>query len=723
MPGGRTLEGSIPHELIEFIPYYNDYPSFLKLKFGDVSKLYPVETTLHLIRTWNSIPKGKESDSWITKMITIFNKDKEGVVKIDKWWKDTKTQRAKAFQDRQTVAVNIISAYALQETRALVIPQTGDILAQYKPKDSYHDVTFKFAEDISKRSLHIGKLCNSFSDDTPNYMVFVEYVQCKTCTVKKDSIQVLSWATALIHPEDHELCSISPEIFDKVQQKAGSIKYWKARRPDAEDLRWFCCRFCDFRSTLSNVTQHLKLQHFKDTIASNDWLFSPLVAFSTICPRPLKIDSISSLSYTFTSYSYNTMAATIPSYLSDNLPAETLSEIFTHLTPYDLIMTSGTCHKLKGFLENPSNAFIWRRTLQAVEAPSKIPSMAEHKFAALLYLNQCRLCHTTAVEIPFFSARMRCCSSCLSTNYIDIQELKAYKIPERLYTTIPHVKLLKDLKRWSKDDVVYYKPAVIRLQKDYQSIVAGDMRAWIDGKLAVYAHEEESMLQCDEWWIQTSTLRNIVKEERIKDLGTLIRQCEESDTSLHVYPPAQTLIETPYLLHVNCLPAYYGSSIQLFQRYNLSKIIHTINFHGQQKAIQVYKSTPLYHSGDTIDMAALTNPAFLLNCQRPNCQRTHKAYTFPAILGHYCQVESESKTEWYQSYGISDHLFTASNYLRTRSTKLSWMRNVDPKDCSPNMVFQFWVECQKCTETSGKHYLLTWGKAVSQETFTSLTLY
>ncbi|KDQ61922.1 hypothetical protein JAAARDRAFT_31411 [Jaapia argillacea MUCL 33604] len=104
-----------------------------------------------------------------------------------------------------------------------------------------------------------------------------------------------------------------------------------------------------------------------------------------------------------------------------SMPLDILFEIFTHLSPKDLLTLSRTSHILRSTLLSKNATTVWKRSLANMPgSPPACPKdISEARWAELLYgATNCHICGAVNIFNIDFGLRHRLCLSCKKTNLV-----------------------------------------------------------------------------------------------------------------------------------------------------------------------------------------------------------------------------------------------------------------------------------------------------------------
>ncbi|KIM35772.1 hypothetical protein M413DRAFT_449599 [Hebeloma cylindrosporum] len=145
--------------------------------------------------------------------------------------------------------------------------------------------------------------------------------------------------------------------------------------------------------------------------------------------------------------------------LLPSMPLDVLFEVFSHLSPKDIISLSRTSRIFRDTLTTGNGISIWKAARKRLGWPECPPNMSEHQWAALLFGNTCQSCGRKSVSKPEFSLLRRICTTCRKEKLLSPSDLK---------TRFPNAsKILKYIPRfengWSEYHGSYWVPDIDRM--------------------------------------------------------------------------------------------------------------------------------------------------------------------------------------------------------------------------------------------------------------------
>ncbi|KIM35799.1 hypothetical protein M413DRAFT_326358 [Hebeloma cylindrosporum] len=108
------------------------------------------------------------------------------------------------------------------------------------------------------------------------------------------------------------------------------------------------------------------------------------------------------------------------------MPLDVLLEVFSHLTPKDIIHVSRTNRFLRDILMTRNSISVWRAARERIGGPECPSNMNEPQWAALLFGNVCQTCGARNItKFDFFLLR-RACQQCKTENLLTKSTIKAH---------------------------------------------------------------------------------------------------------------------------------------------------------------------------------------------------------------------------------------------------------------------------------------------------------
>ncbi|KAL0566285.1 hypothetical protein V5O48_015733 [Marasmius crinis-equi] len=187
------------------------------------------------------------------------------------------------------------------------------------------------------------------------------------------------------------------------------------------------------------------------------------------------------------------------------MPLDIVYEIFSNVTPYDLLKLSWTSKKLREILMSKSSTSIWKRSRETIGMPEPIPSISEPAFAFLLFDKHCYVrgplsnpFSTTADELADYDDRFA--GTFVKKSFKPIPDQKG--LPESLLKTLPYESLSSDLRRSLKLPPrfnLFMQPESEELINEYLSLSGDKRTTWLSRRVEVYERDFPSLMAYQKW--------------------------------------------------------------------------------------------------------------------------------------------------------------------------------------------------------------------------------
>ncbi|GAA6025169.1 hypothetical protein JCM11491_000717 [Sporobolomyces phaffii] len=106
------------------------------------------------------------------------------------------------------------------------------------------------------------------------------------------------------------------------------------------------------------------------------------------------------------------------------VPYEIVAEIFSYLSPRELLYFSNLSKSFHAILSGPSSASLWSKARKNLDIPAvEYGSITELQLATLLFDKTCELCGTGVVKTPDVTLRKRYCLPCRQANWVRIDDV------------------------------------------------------------------------------------------------------------------------------------------------------------------------------------------------------------------------------------------------------------------------------------------------------------
>ncbi|GAA5892863.1 F-box protein [Sporobolomyces salmoneus] len=111
---------------------------------------------------------------------------------------------------------------------------------------------------------------------------------------------------------------------------------------------------------------------------------------------------------------------------SEKVPYEIVAEIFSYLSPRELLIFDTSCKSFRSILSGPDSRSIWVKARKNVDI--KLPEIdigdiSERQLANLLFNKECENCGKGVVKIPDVYLCKRFCPACRESNWIKIEDI------------------------------------------------------------------------------------------------------------------------------------------------------------------------------------------------------------------------------------------------------------------------------------------------------------
>ncbi|GAA6017518.1 hypothetical protein JCM11491_006850 [Sporobolomyces phaffii] len=106
------------------------------------------------------------------------------------------------------------------------------------------------------------------------------------------------------------------------------------------------------------------------------------------------------------------------------VPYEIVAEIFSYLSPRELLYFSNLSKSFHAILSGPSSASLWSKARKNLNIPDvEYRSVTERQLATLLFDRKCENCGVGNVELPDLSLCRRLCPPCRAANWVKLSDI------------------------------------------------------------------------------------------------------------------------------------------------------------------------------------------------------------------------------------------------------------------------------------------------------------
>ncbi|RXW23703.1 hypothetical protein EST38_g2171 [Candolleomyces aberdarensis] len=129
--------------------------------------------------------------------------------------------------------------------------------------------------------------------------------------------------------------------------------------------------------------------------------------------------------------------------LLPTMPLDVLFEIFSHLSPRDLLNLARTSKMLKKTMLDPETNIVWKTVRAVYGAPEPAIGFSEPKWAAILFESNCNSCGTKNVPRVDWRIQKRLCSACKQSSLLGVKDpgfktvFEGYDLD--MFNYIPHI--------------------------------------------------------------------------------------------------------------------------------------------------------------------------------------------------------------------------------------------------------------------------------------------
>ncbi|GAA5981707.1 hypothetical protein JCM5350_000462 [Sporobolomyces pararoseus] len=110
---------------------------------------------------------------------------------------------------------------------------------------------------------------------------------------------------------------------------------------------------------------------------------------------------------------------------SQKLPYEIVAEIFSYLTPRELLIFNNSSKSFHSILSGPSSRALWAKSRKRLDIPAvELEGISEQQLATLLFDKRCESCNAGEVKRPDLYLCKRFCPACRESNWVKVTEIE-----------------------------------------------------------------------------------------------------------------------------------------------------------------------------------------------------------------------------------------------------------------------------------------------------------
>ncbi|KIM35789.1 hypothetical protein M413DRAFT_449606 [Hebeloma cylindrosporum] len=222
--------------------------------------------------------------------------------------------------------------------------------------------------------------------------------------------------------------------------------------------------------------------------------------------------------------------------LLPTMPLDVLFEVFSHLSPRDIINLSRTSRIFRDTLMTRNATSVWKGARERLGAPECPSAMSEPQWAVLLFGHLCQSCGAKNIPKPEFGLLRRLCLSCKKSNFLVESRLKT-RFPDvdpGVLELIPYTNVCAWSHGYTRSSRYFWIPdidAVLQKIAEYERKIhhhlPGAQQALADFKaqqIEVVKSIREPMHKWERWF-------DLFDLQRSQDKSALIDQRFEAITS------------------------------------------------------------------------------------------------------------------------------------------------------------------------------------------------
>ncbi|KIM37065.1 hypothetical protein M413DRAFT_448779 [Hebeloma cylindrosporum] len=209
------------------------------------------------------------------------------------------------------------------------------------------------------------------------------------------------------------------------------------------------------------------------------------------------------------------------------MPLDVLFEVFSLLSPKDIINLSRTSRIFRDILMTRNATSVWKAARERLGAPECPSVMSEPQWAVLLFGNLCQCCGAKGIPKPEFALLRRVCISCKKENFLVEYRFKT-RFPDvdpQVLELIPHTNVGAWSHGYARSSRFFWIPdidAMLRKLAEYEHNLhlrrPGAKKALEDFKdqqIGIVNSIDESKRDREQWWEQFSEGRYNNKQAAI----------------------------------------------------------------------------------------------------------------------------------------------------------------------------------------------------------------